>query len=254
MVGQIISSAIGGAFGIAGENQRFEHEKQLAEQQNQYNLDMWRMQNEYNSPAAQMQRFKEAGLNPNLIYGQGSNGNAQSAPHMVTPRVADYSQHMAKLGELFNIEGLKTQIAQRKEAEANADNAKTNARRNYLTLRAEENFGTKWTYDYDKGKYVLRPVPGQNEATLVNPSAYYFNRILEGNYNRAALIPYRAAMLAPQIDMLNYDRLYYPISYWINNGSRALNAVSNFIPRLPVKFNRPPMQYQPPFKRVTTYY
>lgn len=30
----------------------------------------WNMQNEYNSPAAQMARFKAAGLNPNLIYGQ----------------------------------------------------------------------------------------------------------------------------------------------------------------------------------------
>lgn len=29
----------------------------------------------YNSPEAQMQRFKDAGLNPNLIYGQGSPGN-----------------------------------------------------------------------------------------------------------------------------------------------------------------------------------
>lgn len=30
----------------------------------------WNMMNEYNSPAAQMARFKAAGLNPNLIYGQ----------------------------------------------------------------------------------------------------------------------------------------------------------------------------------------
>lgn len=37
----------------------------------------WAMQNEYNSPKAQMERFKAAGLNPNLIYGQGSEGNAQ---------------------------------------------------------------------------------------------------------------------------------------------------------------------------------
>lgn len=33
-------------------------------------IDNWNMQNAYNSPAAQMQRFREAGLNPNLIYGQ----------------------------------------------------------------------------------------------------------------------------------------------------------------------------------------
>jgi hypothetical protein len=30
----------------------------------------WNRQNQYNSPAAQMQRYKEAGLSPHLIYGQ----------------------------------------------------------------------------------------------------------------------------------------------------------------------------------------
>lgn len=33
-------------------------------------LSDWERQNAYNSPAAQMQRYKEAGLNPHLIYGQ----------------------------------------------------------------------------------------------------------------------------------------------------------------------------------------
>ena len=30
----------------------------------------WNRQNQYNSPSEQMKRFKEAGLNPHLIYGQ----------------------------------------------------------------------------------------------------------------------------------------------------------------------------------------
>lgn len=34
----------------------------------------WEMQNSYNSPRAQMQRFREAGLNPHLIYGQQNEG------------------------------------------------------------------------------------------------------------------------------------------------------------------------------------
>jgi hypothetical protein len=38
----------------------------------------WNMQNEYNSPAAQMERYAKAGLNPHLIYGGGP-GNV-SAP------------------------------------------------------------------------------------------------------------------------------------------------------------------------------
>lgn len=32
----------------------------------------WNMQNQYNSPQAQMARFRDAGLNPNLIYGQSN--------------------------------------------------------------------------------------------------------------------------------------------------------------------------------------
>lgn len=42
--------------------------------------------NEYNTPKNQMKRFKEAGLNPNLVYGQGNPGN-QSQPQ----QVPDYS-------------------------------------------------------------------------------------------------------------------------------------------------------------------
>jgi hypothetical protein len=40
----------------------------------------WGLQNEYNSPANQMKRFQEAGLNPNLIYGQGNPGNSGNIP------------------------------------------------------------------------------------------------------------------------------------------------------------------------------
>lgn len=35
-------------------------------------LHDYEMQNTYNSPSAQMQRFREAGLNPNLVYGQSN--------------------------------------------------------------------------------------------------------------------------------------------------------------------------------------
>jgi hypothetical protein len=48
---------------------------------NQQNVDFWNMQNAYNTPLEQMRRLKEAGLNPNLMYGKGTTGNAvQIAP------------------------------------------------------------------------------------------------------------------------------------------------------------------------------
>lgn len=48
----------------------------------------WNMENAYNSPAAQMQRLKEAGLNPNLVYGNGADAQGGSVrnTNMDTPR------------------------------------------------------------------------------------------------------------------------------------------------------------------------
>lgn len=57
------------------------------EYQNEWNLNMWNKQNEYNSPSAQRRRLEEAGLNP-MYYGLEGNGNAQqlqSADFVATP-------------------------------------------------------------------------------------------------------------------------------------------------------------------------
>ena len=50
--------------------------KQRQIQADKQNVNFWNMQNKYNTPLAQMQRFKDAGLNPNLIYGKGTPGLA----------------------------------------------------------------------------------------------------------------------------------------------------------------------------------
>lgn len=64
--------------------------KKMADYQFDKDVEMWNMSNQYNSPKEQMARLREAGLNPNLVYG---NGNAiipaQQAPKF-TPAKADY--------------------------------------------------------------------------------------------------------------------------------------------------------------------
>jgi hypothetical protein len=50
--------------------------REMYDLQKEDSLAFWHMQNDYNSPANQMKRFQEAGLNPNLIYGRGSSGLA----------------------------------------------------------------------------------------------------------------------------------------------------------------------------------
>lgn len=59
--------------------------KAEAELAYQRQVQMWHMQNLYNTPEQQMKRFTAAGLNPHLIYGQGSPGNASSPPAYSPP-------------------------------------------------------------------------------------------------------------------------------------------------------------------------
>ena len=59
----------------------------LADHQFAQNVKMWNMQNEYNAPSAQVQRLKDAGLNPNLMYGNGTaaTGNSPQMPQYAAP-------------------------------------------------------------------------------------------------------------------------------------------------------------------------
>lgn len=50
----------------------------LAQYQNDWNLAQWNRQNAYNSPAAQRQRYEEAGINPYFALGNISSGQAES--------------------------------------------------------------------------------------------------------------------------------------------------------------------------------
>lgn len=70
--------------------------ERMYERQRDDNRNNWNAQNEYNSPKAQMARLKEAGLNPHLIYGNGSaqTGQAQSIQNS-TP--ASYRDEPVKL-------------------------------------------------------------------------------------------------------------------------------------------------------------
>lgn len=91
-------SVINGALGFFGQqsanktNLKIARETNAAnranqEYQNEWNLDMWNKQNEYNSPAAMRQRLEAAGLNPifNGLDGVSEAGQLQSADYVATP-------------------------------------------------------------------------------------------------------------------------------------------------------------------------
>lgn len=69
------SSLLGDIFNLFGQSKANREQEAyntgIMQQQRQWSLQDIAAQNAYNSPAQQMARYKEAGLNPNLIYGEG---------------------------------------------------------------------------------------------------------------------------------------------------------------------------------------
>lgn len=76
----IAAAAIQATSGGIGVKRQYKYNKKLAAIQAAHNERYLQMQLDYNRPINQMARYKEAGLNPHLIYGDGSSsaGNQQS--------------------------------------------------------------------------------------------------------------------------------------------------------------------------------
>lgn len=85
------ASLLGGVINAGSQmgtnSSQLSYSREMYDKQRADALADWKMQNEYNSPSAQMARFKEAGLNPNLIYGQMSNSPVvrTSSPQSYNP-------------------------------------------------------------------------------------------------------------------------------------------------------------------------
>ena len=97
---------------------------------NDTSIKLWREQAEYNKPVNQMARFAEAGLNPNLIYGQGSSGNMASAPSLQAPRFDDPSKSFMLAASMRNmVEQNKNLQAQNSLIRSQASVAREQARK-----------------------------------------------------------------------------------------------------------------------------
>jgi hypothetical protein len=90
---------------------------ELAQYQNDANLQYMREMNAYNTPAMQMGRFQDAGLNKNLIYGQGNPGNQSSSVQAASVKPADL-QSFANILPAFN----QTRLV---DSQVQAQNAQT---------------------------------------------------------------------------------------------------------------------------------
>lgn len=118
-----ISQALGGVSNMASTDDANAANQQLNAQQ----LQLWKMNNEYNTPANQRARLEAAGYNPFLMSGQISSGTAVTAP--VVPTSHQESDNAGQAGAAAVQANLQTQLAKAsvQTAQANAVKAQADA-------------------------------------------------------------------------------------------------------------------------------
>lgn len=110
-------------YDMSPESYAFDKQSAFAEKMA---IDAFEREANYNSPAAQMARYEEAGLNPNLIYGQGTPGNvsasAPSATH-AAPKLPG-SGAINMVNTLMQVAGFLKEM-QVKDAQINSLNVRS---------------------------------------------------------------------------------------------------------------------------------
>lgn len=114
----LIAAGVSAIGSIIGNAQQRSANRRLAQFQADANERYLAQQNAYNTPQAQMARWRDAGLNPNLIYGQGTPGNQSSSLTYPDIKPTDYSNMYSNIVPAFS-QALMTQT------QVSAINAKT---------------------------------------------------------------------------------------------------------------------------------
>lgn len=97
-------------------------QQQENEKAYQRSLNMWNLQNEYNSPTQQMARIRAAGLNPNLVYGNGVTGNSSGSAPQYEPAKFNAPTMQAYRGWNLGISDAISQFLAYRTVKAQVDN------------------------------------------------------------------------------------------------------------------------------------
>lgn len=173
----------------------------MKQQEQAYNLQLWNLQNEYNSPAAQMKRYQDAGLNPNLIYGQQNLASSPSGAQAPSFRSGGVSAKQTQnainmIGQMRNIlqSAFETYQYFSPYGHVMRGFEQEQAGLNVARSQAEADWLRYITYGRLTGEDALTPdkVPGSYRAQMYNLEG----NLKEANYNRVVAL---ASMIPDQV-------------------------------------------------------
>lgn len=175
-----LGSIVGGALSFLGARDRIRAQERINQDNIRLSWDMWNAANRYNSPENQMARFKAAGLNPNLIYGQMSN---VPPPAYVKAEAANASGFDAIADAIKDYETMQLQHEgmehQMKVADANVALAKE---RNALQAKALASSEENYAKEFEE-RSRLRDLEAEKYKAEIDYTKARTNEILHPHVN-----------------------------------------------------------------------
>lgn len=223
---------------LAGQKTANQTNIQLAREANQFDLQKWHMSNEYNSPIQQMNRLKQAGLNPNLVYGSG-NVSGMSSSSIPKSNVATVDSITKDLN-LPNTLGMLSQYTQIKNTEAHTDLVRKNIevqeqnRINAAMRPALMEIQTnKSMLDYNQAKKLAET---QVSSALTNLERLKLENRLK-NYQLSISNPLGSQLQRSEIALKDLQRAYLDIDYQQNKNLSKYGLKTSDSPlyKLPAK-------------------
>jgi len=218
---------------------------------NAANLRLWHLNNSYNTPAAQMQRFKDAGLNPNLMYQQGNSGNSASAPEFQKPPVdLDLTSSLSQISQYQDfklkqaqVDNVKAQTDQTREAIINLIKdqtlkdltaSKLGLENNYLSGSMAERIRANAIENWSKlqGIQNAKTTNELNRYNLDVLAPLNAQRLATGNqqakYNLDVMSPLQASQLSADTTLKKQAAQLFPmemLSLQLDNVGKGLKNI-----------------------------
>lgn len=202
---------------LFSQKQQNKNNLELAKYSFDRSMEAWREQSEYNSPLNQLKRYQEAGLNPNLIYGQMNEGNASSAPQMSTPT----SGRVSPINLLAQYSQIQNLHADMEVKQAQAENLRAAARNQAAQT------------SYNNSRQVAQDLQNKlqslnNQLIFDNKGAYssaYLSRFTTMSFEaKQAVAKYNSLVLTNDIAEYLYQNGYYRNQISLQNSLNDLRS------------------------------
>lgn len=160
---------------------------ELAKYQYSQEQAMWNQQNAYNDPSSQMARLRNAGLNPNMIYGSGSSGasgNATQLPKYNAPTLQPEFAPLSGVPEMLSMyQNFQMKQAQINNLKATNENIQTRTANEALQAPILTSKNERQKFDLSRDEY-LRPY----QSAIIGNKARASEAELQQSWKRLGLM------------------------------------------------------------------